>query len=104
MPGFQVEVQHSLGSETATERLRGFSSTIRETYRTEVTEVLERWTEDGRLEFSFKTSGMRISGNAIVEATTIRVEGTLPLAASFFRGAIERQIRDKLLEVISRTG
>jgi len=104
MPGFQVEIQHSLGSQVAVERLRGFSSSIRETYRAEVTEVSERWTEDGRLEFSFKTNGLRISGNAIVEATAIRVEGSLPLAAAFFRGAIERQIRDKLLEALGRTG
>ena len=100
MPGFKVEVQHSLGKDQAVEKLQGFSEKIKDTYQAEISEVEERWTEDGRLEFSFKAMGFKISGNAIVEQHLVQMDGSLPLAAVMFRGAIEKEISNKLREAL----
>lgn len=100
MPGFKVAVQHGLGKDQAVERLQGFSEKIKETYQAEVTEVQETWTEDGRLEFSFKAMGFKIAGNAVVEQHEVQLDGTLPIAAMMFRGAIEKEIAGKLNEAL----
>ncbi len=100
MAGFKVEVPHGLDAPTAVARLQGFSEKIRKSYEGEITEVVETWHEDGRLSFSFKAMGFRISGGAVIDHERVRMEGTLPLAAVMFRGAIERQIREKLDEAL----
>ena len=43
MPGFKVEVTHRLGQTEAVERLQGFSDKIKESYRTEITDIQESW-------------------------------------------------------------
>jgi len=102
MAGFKVDVPHGLDSASAVNRLQGFSESIRRDYAGQISEVVETWTPDGRLEFSFKAMGFRISGDALIDATYVRLKGTLPLAAVMFRGAIERQIREKLVEALGR--
>jgi len=46
-------------------------------------------------------SGLSISGVLLVEETLVAVSGPLPLAAVFFRGQIERTIRDELRKLLS---
>ncbi len=103
MPGFKVEVKHGLEKAEAVERLQGFSARIKETYQAEVTDIQETWSDDGRLEFSFKAMGFKISGNASVEQYTVQMDGSLPIAAMMFRGAIENEIRSKLNEALGET-
>lgn len=98
MPRFETAVNHALGREEAIRKLQGFSDKIRETYREQVTDVQENWSDEGTLEFSFVALGMEISGRAIINDEEVAVDGTLPFAASLFRGQIEKQIQEKLVE------
>ena len=75
MPGFKVEIKHSLGQAEAVERLQGFSDKIKESYRTEITDIQESWSEDGCLDFSFKAMGFKISGNVQVQEESVSLNG-----------------------------
>ena len=104
MPGFKVEVAHRLGQAEAVERLQGFSDKIKESYRTEITDIQESWSEGGCLDFSFKAMGFKISGNVQVHEESVSLNGTLPMAAVMFRGAIEKEIKSKLCEALGTSG
>lgn len=100
MPGFKVEIPHGMEVHVVVTRLRGFSEKVRAAYAGEITEVVETWTSERNLEFSFRAMGFKIAGNALVDDSHVRLNGSLPMAAVMFRGAIERQIREKLEEAL----
>ena len=101
MPKFNVSVPHSLERDEAVSRLKGFSEKVREDTPVELTEVYESWDEDGNLQFSFKAMGMKISGSVITSTVEVTVFGDLPFAAVMFRGAIETQIKVKIVEAMT---
>jgi hypothetical protein len=99
MPAFGTSVTHSLGKQRATEVLQQFLETVRRDYAEQISEMRGEWSDQG-LDFAFKTMGMPIHGNLIVGEDQVHVNGKLPLAASFFRGRIEQQIRDELAKLL----
>jgi Putative polyhydroxyalkanoic acid system protein (PHA_gran_rgn) len=100
MPSFRAEVEHSLGREQAVEKLRSFSDSIREAYQHQVTVVREVWDTDGNLEFSFVVMGFSIDGRVQVDHGRASVNGSLPFAAIVFKGQIEKEIRQRLGEIL----
>jgi hypothetical protein len=101
MPKFNVSVPHGLPRDQAVDRLKGFSEKVREDTPVELTDVEENWDNDGNLNFSFKAMGMKISGSVVTSDSEVAVNGDLPFAAAMFRGAIENQIKEKIVEAIA---
>ncbi|MFK7766419.1 MAG: polyhydroxyalkanoic acid system family protein [Mariniblastus sp.] len=101
MPKFNVEVDHQNTRDDAVEKLRGFSEQILKDAPVEVSDVEEVWDESGKLDFSFKAMGFKISGTMVTSAEKVTVAGNLPFAALPFRGALESQIADKVKEAIA---
>lgn len=101
MPSFGAEVTHTLGRDTATERLKGFADKLRDRYKHQVKNIEESWDEDGTLHFSFKTLGMTIKGAVAVEDERVKMDGNLPFAAIAFRGKIEKEIRSQLEKTLA---
>ena len=101
MPKFNVSVPHSLERDEAVSRLQGFSQKVREDTPVELTDVQESWDDNGNLLFSFKAMGMKISGSVVTSPSDVTVNGDLPFAAAIFRGAIETQIKDKIVEAMA---
>lgn len=100
MAKFNVVVPHSIARDQAVERLRGFSEKIKSDLPGEVGEVEEAWDAAGNLSFAFKAMGMKISGTMVTCTQQVTVAGQLPFAALPFRGAIEKQIAEKVKEAI----
>lgn len=97
MPGFNIDVPHTLGEEEASNRLRGFFAKVREKYQSQVSDLEETW-DDNRLSFSFKTYGFAITGTGTVLPDAVKLEGDLPFAALPFKGKIEQSIREELVK------
>jgi hypothetical protein len=100
MAGFSVSVPHRLGREAALVRVQQFLDDIRQTYGQDLSDVRGQW-QGNRLEFGFKAKGLGVHGTLTVEETEVRVAGPLPLAAMFFRGRIEQQIRQELEKLLA---
>ena len=101
MPKFKVAVPHQHQRDHVVERLKSFSNKMRGDAPVELTDVSESWDENGNMTFSFKAMSMKVSGELLIESEQVVVHGKLPLAASMFRGMIEKQIEDKIREALS---
>ena len=100
MPGFNVDVPHSLGKDAAKEKLHSFMDKVREKYQDQVSNLEENWEGDV-LSFSFKTYGFTISGDLTVEEDSAKIEGKIPIAAAMFKGKIQQSVGDELKKILS---
>lgn len=100
MPGFGTEVDHSLGQEEATRRLKGFVDQVGEQYKDQVSHMEGEWVEHV-LNFALTTYGFKISGTLEVEDDKARLQGKLPFAAMAFRGKIEQSIASEIRRALS---
>src|SRR5688572_11293258 len=99
MPGFATQVSHSLPQQQAAEKLKLFVENVRREHGAKVQNLRGQW-RDSTLDFAFTAYGMAVEGSLVVEETHVRVEGTLPLAATLFRGQIEQTIRGELVKIL----
>jgi hypothetical protein len=100
MPGFKTEVSHRLGQVEATRRLKSLVADVHERHKEQVSAMDGAWN-DNVLEFSLTTFGMTVKGTLIVDETSARVDGQIPLAALPFRGAIEKSIASQLEQALA---
>lgn len=100
MPAFSVSAPHSLGRQSATERLHGVMGKVQQKYPNQVSDLEESWDENV-MSFAFTTYGFRIKGQAQVDDDQVRLDGELPFAAMMFRGRIEQSIQDELVKMLS---
>ena len=99
MPSYQVSVPHQLGQDAARLRVAAFLESVQREYAAHVSDVNGEWSGNG-LAFRFLASGLNVSGTLMVQESFVEVTGPLPLAAMFFRGQIERTIRDELQRLL----
>jgi hypothetical protein len=99
MSGYNVSVPHSLGREAALACVQTFLDQVRHNYGDDVSDVRGDWN-DNRLDFGFAARGLGVRGMLLVEDNAVQVTGPLPLAAMFFRGRIEQQIRQELEKLL----
>lgn len=92
-------VPHQLGQEAARERVETFLVNVQRDYAALVSQVSGQWNGNA-LAFAFVASGLSISGTLEVQESAAVVDGSLPLAAAFFRGQIERNIREQLQRLL----
>jgi hypothetical protein len=90
-----MATSHALGQEEALRRLKEKFSVVRDTYRAQVSELVEQWC-DNTLSFAFKVVGMKVAGTVTVGASQVQLAAELPLAAMIFKGAIEHRVRSEL--------
>lgn len=100
MPKFDLAVPNPLGREQALERLQGFSAKLQEKYADQLSDLSQSWEGD-RLDFSFKTFGIQVSGQLTVEEKHVQVAGDLPLTAAMFKGKITGAIDEQLRRLLS---
>jgi hypothetical protein len=100
MPKFNVSVPHAIDRTEAVNKLKSFMDAAREDSPVELSDVKEDWDESGNLDFAFSAMGFRIAGKMVTEAMKVSINGNLPFAALPFRGAIENQLKSKIIEAI----
>ena len=96
-----VTVQHQLGQEEATRRLKVKKDEIQNKHTYTVTDLRENWTSPHSMDFGFKVLGFSLTGSvtSAEDVATIAVE--LPIAAMIMRGTIESEIRKELTQVLT---
>jgi putative polyhydroxyalkanoate system protein len=99
MPKFSVDVPHKLGREAAIEKLDTLMQRVAEMYRDQVKDIEQHW-EENKLLFSFRTLGLTVSGQTVVDDDQVAVTGKLPIAAMMFKGKIEKDIRTQLEKLL----
>lgn len=100
MPNIHMTIPHNLSRDEALKRVQKLLGEVRQQYAGSVTDLNERW--HGHIgSFSFKTMGMDVTGMVTVGDKEVELEGTLPFAATFFKGKIEQTIRDRALSLLS---
>ncbi len=99
MPKLTLDVNHNLGLEEATRRLKEkFSAALAE-HRGAVSNFREEWI-DHTFNFAFSVMGMAVSGAVAVEPCQVRLNAQIPLAASLFRGTIEQRLREEVASIL----
>jgi hypothetical protein len=100
MPRLTLEVSHALGLDEAVQRLKDkFAAALAE-HRDRLSHFREEW-QDHTLSFAFQTMGMAVSGHVAVEPNKVKLDADLPLAAAFFKGAIEDRLRREVGHVLT---
>ena len=95
MPKLLLDIPHSLGQEEATRRLKEKFAAARAEYQGHVSNFREEW-QDHTFSFGFHAMGMSVTGTVAVEEATVKLVTHLPLAAAFFKGAIEERLRQEV--------
>ena len=103
MPRMRIAVPHNLGKQEALTRiknlLRDLLRELKTKHRHEL-EILEENWSGNKGTFSFSVKGFSVSGELVVEAHQVRLNGNLPWAALPFRGKIESTIRGQAVKLL----
>jgi putative polyhydroxyalkanoate system protein len=100
MPKLQIETTHELGVETARDRLGRLLEGVLAKYRDQIHNLEQTWEGDA-LNFRFAALGMKVAGQAVVQAKAVAVDLDLPFAALLFKGKIESEVRKALEKTLS---
>ena len=95
MPQFSISVPHNTTKDDATEKVKHLLDKIGEKYADKIKDLEQDFSGD-KLTFSFKTLGIRVTGEGTVDDENVHVKGNLPIAAMMFKGQIESSLRDSL--------
>jgi putative polyhydroxyalkanoate system protein len=99
MASINISVPHSLSKEEVASRAKNLLSNLKEKYAGMIDSVTEEW---GGYEGSFILSakGFNVSGTMNITDNSIDIEGKMPMALSFFKGAIEGSIKKAAEEMV----
>ncbi len=100
MPKINVDIQHNLDKNEATERVKGLLNKMKTDYGDMVQNLEESWT-DNKASFSFKAMGMAIKGILDVDDSNVVLDGKIPLTALPFKKTIEDKIREEATKLLS---
>jgi hypothetical protein len=103
MPRLSLAVPHSLTPDEAKQRLKDKFTAALVEHQGHVTNMREEW-RDHTLSFGFQAMGMTVSGTVAVEPHQVKVDAELPLAAAFFKGAIEKRLREEVGGLLASAG
>jgi hypothetical protein len=95
MPQLSMDIPHALERDEAARRLREKFAAVRAEHQDRLSQFREEW-HDHTFSFAFHALGMAVSGTVAVEPSRVRLDAHLPLAAMFFKGAIEDRIRQEV--------
>jgi len=100
MSSISVTVPHQLDPQEAVQRIQIALANAEQTYGDRLQEWDFQWAE-GVLAYRFQAMGMTIQGTMTVEPNQVVVQAELPSSAWLFRGMIEKQIRQRLSDLLS---
>lgn len=95
MPQFNVSVPHHTTKDEATEFVKNVIDKLGERYADKIKD-LEQEFDGEKLNFSFKTLGIKVTGEGTVDDENVNIKGNLPIVAAMFKGQIESGLRDSL--------
>lgn len=100
MAKLDITIPHQLSSQEALTRVKGLLQQLQQEQKDTIRNVSERWLGNEG-EFSFSAKGFDLAGKIRVEDNAVKIDGELPFALSFFKGAISKVIKEKAGELLS---
>ena len=100
MPKLNFKIPHSQTREDARHRLERFTEGMKSKFQGQMSDLEESWNDD-RLNFGFKTFGIRIAGEIAVNDSDLAVCCELPLAAMMLKGKIQSEVQRQLGRLMS---
>ena len=100
MPAIQFSIPHSLDTDEAVTRLKGFVGKLRERNEPKFMVKSEQW-EQRKLSCAFSSYGFAMDATMQVEPHEVKFHLQIPFAAIVFKGQIEQRLRDELTKVLS---
>jgi hypothetical protein len=92
MSRLSLNIPHTIGQEEAARRLKERIAAASVEYQGQVSDFHQEW-RDHTFSFGFRALSMAVSGNIAVKDEHVALALELPMAAMFFKGAIEERIR-----------
>jgi hypothetical protein len=99
VPKLHFEIPHQLSAEESQSRLARFTEFVEAKYKDQVSDLTQSWAGN-RLDFGFKTYGIKIQGSITAEENNLVVDGDLPFSAMLFKGKIETDMRQQLERIV----
>ncbi|MCS7303846.1 MAG: polyhydroxyalkanoic acid system family protein [Thermoguttaceae bacterium] len=100
MSTISVVVSHQLEPQEAVRRIQSALAEAQQSYSDYLAQGEFRWV-DQVLSYRFQTMGLVVAGTLSVGPGQVVVEAELPPTAWMLRGMIERQIHQRLSELLS---
>lgn len=94
MSKLNMTVSHRLTQDEAVKRVKTLLGEVKNQFADKISDLCEVW-EGNMCKFSFSAMGFCVSGNMIVNPSSVDLSDNLPFAASFFKGKIESTIRER---------
>ena len=89
-----MSVSHNLPKEEALKRIKTLLGEVKTQFAENIYNLNERWDGDTGT-FSFSAMGFSVSGTLTVKPDSVELAGNLPLAAGFFKGKIEKVVKER---------
>ena len=99
MATLNLDIPHSLPQDEALARIKNLLASMKEEQKDTISHVHETWQEN-KGSFGFKAKGFDLSGDITVNGSNVQIRSQLPLALSFFKGAIGDVITKKAKELL----
>lgn len=93
MAKMQISIPHQLPPADALPKVKSLLGGMKTQFADRITGLEENWNGN-RATFSFTAMGFAVFGTLEVKSSSVELNGTLPFAASLFKGKIEGAIRE----------
>lgn len=100
MSDLSLNIPHNLPKEEALSRIKQLLTKLKEEQKDNISDLKEEWTGDNG-SFSFNAKGFNLSGTLQVNDSNVEIHSVLPMAVSFFKGAIASMITEKAKKVLA---
>ena len=100
MAKLNMLISHKLSQDEALRRIKTLLGEVKNQFADKVSELCEEWNGNTG-NFSFSAMGFFVSGILTVKTSEVELSGTLPFAASFFKGKIESTIRERAEKLLA---
>ncbi|MBC7586967.1 MAG: polyhydroxyalkanoic acid system family protein [Chitinophagaceae bacterium] len=99
MASINISIPHSLTKEEVAAKTKNLLSSLKEKYAGMIDSVNEEWNGN-QGKFNLSAKGFDVSGTMSINDSSIEIEGKMPMALSFFKGTIEKSIRNTVEEAL----
>jgi hypothetical protein len=94
-----IKIPHHFTEEDALKRTKKLLQETKKEYSDEIKNLKESWKAN-KGAFSFTIRGYDLSGTIVVSTKNVEINGELPGMLSFFKGKIEKIIKERAQEVM----
>jgi hypothetical protein len=97
MSSINISIHHSLSKDEVVAKTKSMLTNLQTKFAGMIDSVNEEWN-GYKGTFTLSAKGFHISGNVVINDSTVDIEAAIPTALAFFKGAIESNIKKAVEE------